>query len=785
MTNDTKSRRVIDDPTWDDYSGGLEKSRGLKSGLLTAIALRETRGGHPDIISKTSSAGAKGMFQFMDGTAKQYNVDVTSAGDSARGAADFLQDLSKKYGDHLLASAAYNWGPGNLDRAIKKAKAAGHDGSIESLVNGNYLPQETRDYVINLDKDLTNKSKGSTIDAKQKQAITDSVKQGKNSWFIVEKLRDDPIVQKLKAEGKTDDQIVAAISSEPGTVQRYQESAQESTDRGFFDNMILGAGKAAQNGFDNVKILADQYLGDGKTAAALRADRIQRDAQPEQQQLDQSSGGRMGKFLPGGIVAGMTGGTSLLGQAAAFGGMGAISGAMEPADTLSERGLNGLKEGAIDAASAVLPFAALKGALLGTRRVVQGNKATRDAAQSAFDEASFQKIPVSASGISEKYADTLSSGSGRSLMQKVNETINGKVAKELGIPDFKGPINTEMVMAAEQAIKPGLDLASKITQIDLNKSSAALLHLHDIVQGSSNSLLTGIAQKSQVRSYAERLLNKAKTGQTVTGKELQELNSVLKDNLRSAELSSVEKQATGKLVNALNSIIEGQMNTVDRAAFKAANRQWAHLAAVKQMVLKSGNSGEVTPTQMIQAIKSGAFKSQFLRDGAPFQSTLEHLAQHYGVGKQAIEPSGISRLVKQGSGPAIALMLHGLPAAVGAGALGLAGQSARNALANSTNKTIVRLLTGAHEGASQPSRGFGMAMGNFAARNNGPLPSGPNWPAPPATNVLAKMLGLQAATQPSKAKSVGKQLTPSQVAVRNQLLRARRTTNRRKPHNQS
>lgn len=56
--------------------------------------------------TKTSSAGAKGPFQFLDGTAKQYGVDVSSLQSSALGAARYLHDLGADSNPDSAATAA-------------------------------------------------------------------------------------------------------------------------------------------------------------------------------------------------------------------------------------------------------------------------------------------------------------------------------------------------------------------------------------------------------------------------------------------------------------------------------------------------------------------------------------------------------------------------------------------------------------------------------------------------------------------------------------------------------
>jgi membrane-bound lytic murein transglycosylase D len=99
-----------------------------------------------------SWAGASGLWQFIPSTARLYKLRVDEEIDeridpelSTDAALNFLQDLYKKYNDWHLAIAAYNCGPGNVNKAIKKATAAGKGKDFWSIKP--YLPKETQSYV--------------------------------------------------------------------------------------------------------------------------------------------------------------------------------------------------------------------------------------------------------------------------------------------------------------------------------------------------------------------------------------------------------------------------------------------------------------------------------------------------------------------------------------------------------------------------------------------------------------------------------------------------------------
>ena len=100
-----------------------------------------------------SSAKAAGMWQFMPGTGRDFRLtqnilrdDRRDVLDSTRAALDYLQKLHDMFGDWHLALAAYNWGQGNVKRAIERNQAAGLGTRYLDLK----MPAETRNYVPKL-----------------------------------------------------------------------------------------------------------------------------------------------------------------------------------------------------------------------------------------------------------------------------------------------------------------------------------------------------------------------------------------------------------------------------------------------------------------------------------------------------------------------------------------------------------------------------------------------------------------------------------------------------------
>lgn len=107
---------------YDSLATEYAKKIGLPEGLGRYMLHKET-GGMKNPDAAVSSAGAYGPAQIMPATAKSRGIDYKNPEKNVMGGLDYLNELYNKYGkDERLALAAYNAGPGRVDRALKSGE---------------------------------------------------------------------------------------------------------------------------------------------------------------------------------------------------------------------------------------------------------------------------------------------------------------------------------------------------------------------------------------------------------------------------------------------------------------------------------------------------------------------------------------------------------------------------------------------------------------------------------------------------------------------------------------
>lgn len=111
--------------------------QGVDPSLALHVLYKET-GNLKNPENAKSPAGALGVMQLMPKTAKELGVDPLDPMQNIQGGISYLKKMYAKYQDPALAAAAYNAGPGRVDRALRSEGGLGT------------LPRETRNYMVGL-----------------------------------------------------------------------------------------------------------------------------------------------------------------------------------------------------------------------------------------------------------------------------------------------------------------------------------------------------------------------------------------------------------------------------------------------------------------------------------------------------------------------------------------------------------------------------------------------------------------------------------------------------------
>lgn len=722
---------LINNPNWQSFASGLETDRGIAPGLLAAVLSNETAGGHPDVVGRTSSAGAQGAFQFMPDTAKQYNVNVHDTADSTRGAADYLGDLSKKYNDPLLAGAAYDWGPGNVNKAMAAAANAGLPTDALSLAHHGYLPKETVDYVTKLAGHLNSASTNAVqpfspdVVAQTQNAVVGMVQSGASSQAIVQSLAKSPVasmIQHLSSSGMSPDDIVQQVGG--SALAKVRSAQQQVNSQGFGTNLVQGASNAVGDLANGARQLGDRITGDDAALKAHQAQQAALDADPTRQALSDTMGGMIGsggvKALPY-IAGAAVAPEGVIPAILANGAMGAASGALKPTTGDGQFAHNIGVEGALGAVGGGAGAALGKGVTSLASKMIGGD-AGATARLAAAQQAGLPADVASVSGPSGFWRNVSESMPGNSNVAASQATadgaVAGKVGEGMGLKGYTGPIDTNMLNAARPGIKQALDDATNV-QVLLPQSLKG--DLQAIVQKGTNQLTDGISNNSTIHAAISNLNKAVDAGVPVAGTDLQGLASELKGLLYNQGTSHGEKQMASYVIDKINGSLTSNMTPEQQAAFSAANNNYRNMLAVQKMVKASNDTGTVTPRQMLQAAKTGSFSNSFLKGDAPFQDLAGTAADLYGPAAGKGLGSVIGKAVGNGDHSLMAAAVlephTGLPLYMAK----KAANALMGKLASSQNPTMIRLLTGAGGKPIDPvlAQAIGRALGSGTAAGTG------------------------------------------------------------------
>lgn len=605
---------------------------------------------------------------------------------------------------------------------------------IGALVNGGYAQDSHYGNKLNGAIQAVQQTGNvpSLADMKQQlaQQVTEDYANGTDPSTIIQglmgtKLAGADVMAALK-KGVSPDRILDVVGGQQLAHFKATDPGEKVKAQGFLTNVGQGASNAVGDLANGARQLGDRVIGDDAALKARQAEQAAIEADPARQALGHTVGGMIGsggvKALPY-IAAGAVAPEGLLPALLVNGGVGAAQGALTPTTKDGQFGHNILAETALGAVGGGAGYAAGKGLAAAASKALGGDAA----ATARLAEAQAQGLPANVASINgpngfwRGVAESMpENGSVMSAQARGDQAIATKVAEGLGLKDYAGPIDTNMLNTARPAIRQALDDATNVT-VTLPQSMKA--DLQALVKTSTNPLTEGIANNSTVNTAITNLNKAIDTGTPVAGSDLQGLASELKGLLYNPGASHSEKQLASNVIDKINGSLTSNMTPQQAQAFNMANGQYRNLLAVQKMVKASNDTGVVTPRQMLQSVKTGSLSNAFLKGDAPYQDLAGTASELYGpsAGK------GLGAIIGKATGghglDAAALIMHPSPVtALGVGAKSLAA-NLLGKLATSENPTMVRLLTGAGGKPMDPAlaSAIAKALGASGAAGAGSL----------------------------------------------------------------
>lgn len=621
---------VRQDPNFDPVIAKLEQDRGLPAGVLRALVGAESKGD----ANAISPVGARGLTQFMPATAKQYNVDVTNPWDSLRGTADYLYDLNKKYDGNINATlSAYNGGAHNAQYFVdgtvpdaSKVSAKNH------AVNKGYVQQITSN--MNAPAVSQQGPQAMPIGTLEAQ-VTDMVQHGMPSSYIlsqIEKAGYGDTVKMATDKGFKPEEIVTRIGGK--TLAPVMAAMTDVAGRSGLKNAATGVGYA----WDDVKAGANQIgsriTGNDKALAQEQAAQAAAERDPTRRAVMDTTGGMVGnvgaKVAPTVLAAALTGGTSLAGQAAIQGGLGAVSGAFTPTTGEGQFGSNiamgagaGAFGGAIGAAATRLPSVLVKSAQSAMRGgeaadVVAARMAAREAAGIKSSAADLSpRLSATADKIGDSVMGSKLLGADMRAMREpeIARAITSRIGNEAE------ELSAAVTKKAQQNVSQLYDDALDGVNVSLPQNFAA--SMDRIVADHASSTLPSLSSTLPARVAAD-LKDLALQG-PVSARQLQSIRSKV-----GAEMSSgndpAAKASLGQIRETVDDAIKANLPADNLAKFNKANEFYKNLQVVENYGRRTNWSGDDFSAKRFLTSTKAENRGAFERGDAPFQDLASAIA---------------------------------------------------------------------------------------------------------------------------------------------------------------
>lgn len=476
---------------------------------------------------------------------------------------------------------------------------------------------------------------------------------------IVGKLANDPsigpLVLQATRDGFSDDDIVSRLGGQafaPIAQARAKIAGQGA---------LTNAGQNAANAIEEVGAGAQQIgariTGDDARLKALQQEQIARQQNPENQALNNTTAGKVGKYgtlaVPSVLAGVATGGASIPAQIAVQGAIGAAQGAFTPTTADGQFGENiayGGVGGAVGGGAGVAAAAAPK--VLG-RAIQSGLRGGEDVATVAGRAAALEAEGITptaamlsprAAAMSRTLEDNIpfAGSMGATKGAEAGEAATMKaITRRAGLES--DTLDSNFVLAAEANNAKLYSQALDGVEVTLPQAQRQQIisSLERQIKDAPADIRAEIAGKFQNELAALKA-----GGNKIDAKTLQSIRSNIGGDGSALTLTPMQKGAYGKIYGELTDTLKNGLSKTQLEAFEAANKNYQHLQPIKKMVTSSGDSGTVTPRQLLQAIKTGKYKNDFVHGNAPYQDLADALGasaprgQGNGVGKVASSALG-------------------------------------------------------------------------------------------------------------------------------------------------
>lgn len=576
----------------------LEERYGLPEGTLAAVENVES-GGKDNAVSPK---GAKGRFQFMPETAKAYGVDTSDPISSAYGAAQYLSDLTKKYGSVQAALAHYNGG-------TKAGQAVSQGEDPPALETKNYLSKVTSK--ISTPQDL--------------EWIPVEAKTETKSQDIPSDLEWTPVTETSKEELKKQPNKFEKMSFGKQSLEGLKKS---------FRDLSLGTKqlidipvKEISERFPEATSALDKFGAQfGLPSAKESIEKTPKEILKEREEfgLLMETGGGITGHIAGDVGTSLVGGLALKGLGAvkagqallnpstykAAAGLGAVQGALQPTLPEENKAFN-------TAAGSVAGMLGL-GAVNTLGRVAQPVKDTlSQIGKESVDILKKAGVPLDAAQTTGSALlgrvkaalndNPLTAGAENLFTSNQKLAYNKAIAKTMG--EDADQITPSVIARAKERIGNVYDsIANKININVDSKFLNNLAILDDEAKNVLNDSQYGIVDKN-IKNIIEKA---SKEGNQISGQQYQAIKRTLDKLSGSADsdVASYARDLKDLLNKGLSDSAESSGNKQIVIQLKEANKHWGNMRKIEDIALKDPE-GNINPSLLYNSLATKAKRNAF------------------------------------------------------------------------------------------------------------------------------------------------------------------------------